>query len=324
MQRPTRVRTTEPSLLPANPTFAGHQTFALRAGWLKKGVDLVQHPWEGPGDVFASDDALVLLGVGKNMVQSIRHWLVVTRMARDVSATGGRRLEPTDLGLAVFGACPMGTDGWDPFIEDPATLWLIHWQLAGPGTLAFTWGWTFNCFREYEFRRQSLTDALLRAVEGRAARIPSRGTLARDVDCLLHTYVRDREDAVTEDSLDCPLAELRLIRPFFDRRYVFAVGPKPSLPPEVFYHAVMAYWGARHAASPTISVHELAYGEGSPGVVFKLDVDSVLTYLDNIEEATRGAVVFTDTPLVQQISMSGDVGPEPMTLLQQHYDAALS
>ncbi len=52
------------------PKFAGHETFTLRYGWLKKAVDATQERQ----DLFLQDDALVTLGVGKIMVRSIRHW----------------------------------------------------------------------------------------------------------------------------------------------------------------------------------------------------------------------------------------------------------
>ena len=51
------------------PTFGGHEKFVFRHGWLKKGVDGVR---EKPL-IFNSDEALMTLGVGKNMVRSIRY-----------------------------------------------------------------------------------------------------------------------------------------------------------------------------------------------------------------------------------------------------------
>jgi hypothetical protein len=60
--------------LPVQGSFSGHETFALRAAWLKKGIDgLERYP-----DIFSREDALVELGVGKNMVRSIRHWCLAT------------------------------------------------------------------------------------------------------------------------------------------------------------------------------------------------------------------------------------------------------
>ena len=51
----------------ANFTYTGHETFACRSYWLKKGYDFL----EGKNN-FSSPDTPSNLGVGKNMVRSIR------------------------------------------------------------------------------------------------------------------------------------------------------------------------------------------------------------------------------------------------------------
>ena len=55
---------------PPRYSFSGHQTFPFRYAWLHKGVRAVD---EDP-EVFMRPNALVGLGVGKNMVASIRFW----------------------------------------------------------------------------------------------------------------------------------------------------------------------------------------------------------------------------------------------------------
>ena len=52
--------------------FSGHESFPCKSLWLKKGYDFVV----GGGD-FNSPEAVTGLGVGKNMVASIRYWLRV-------------------------------------------------------------------------------------------------------------------------------------------------------------------------------------------------------------------------------------------------------
>lgn len=84
-----------PQILPPNPTFAGHATFALRSGWPKKGLDAL----ETNGAIFNAPESLATLGVGKNMVGAIRHWLLTTRLAREA---GHGRVEATDLGRRLF------------------------------------------------------------------------------------------------------------------------------------------------------------------------------------------------------------------------------
>lgn len=53
------------------PTFSGHETFQCRHLWLKKGYDFVKS-----GKAFSDEDAVVELGVGKNMVTAIRYWML--------------------------------------------------------------------------------------------------------------------------------------------------------------------------------------------------------------------------------------------------------
>ena len=77
-------------------SFSGHETFSLRHGWLKKGVDCVsQKP-----DFFSTERAMIELGVGKNMVQSIRHWCLATQVLQDSEKRG--EIVPSDLGNSIF------------------------------------------------------------------------------------------------------------------------------------------------------------------------------------------------------------------------------
>ena len=54
----------------ANYSFSGHESFACKSLWLKKGYDFVVQERD-----FNAPDAVIHLGVGKNMVSSIRYWL---------------------------------------------------------------------------------------------------------------------------------------------------------------------------------------------------------------------------------------------------------
>ena len=123
------------------PSFSGHQTFPFRYTWLKKGFDAVAKDQT----VFSSENASVTLGVGKNMVSSIRHWCIVAELIRTDTYQRGR-LVPTPLGEAIF-----DNNGFDPYLDDPATLWLIHWKIATNINQATSWYWAFNVFRENQF-----------------------------------------------------------------------------------------------------------------------------------------------------------------------------
>ena len=74
-------------------SFSGHETFPFRFPWLKKGFDAVR----ADAGVFSRDDAITTLGVGKNMVRSIRHWCLTAGILQEIRGAGAA-LEPTELG----------------------------------------------------------------------------------------------------------------------------------------------------------------------------------------------------------------------------------
>ena len=94
---------------------SGHESFPFRYTWLPKAVrTLVDKP-----DLFTDEDeAMVLLGVGKNMVRSIRFWSQAAGLSKAAGKTGKHKL--TDVGTAL-----LGKDGADPFLEDVQTLWCL-------------------------------------------------------------------------------------------------------------------------------------------------------------------------------------------------------
>ena len=93
-----------------------------RHGWLAKAVDAVQKD----AGASNSEDAMVDLGVGKNMVRSIRYWALATGVLAETPASRGASLYVTELGKLLFDE----ESGVDRFNEDPNTLWLIHWKLS--------------------------------------------------------------------------------------------------------------------------------------------------------------------------------------------------
>ena len=196
--------------------FSGHQTFAFRYGWLEKGIRGVEeHP-----DLFIRDDALVLLGVGKNMVESIRHWCQVAQLIEpgpDVGKNTARSLQPTGIArkLLLNGA-------WDPFLEDDASLWLIHWLIATNPSIGTAWQILFARYNRPDFTRREITSYIHDFAAKEGLRV-SDSVIARDVDCLIRTYVAgsgSNKQAVAEETFACPLLQINLISPHLTEKCI--------------------------------------------------------------------------------------------------------
>jgi hypothetical protein len=292
-------------------TFSGHETFVFRYGWLKKAVDAVR---EKPS-IFTSDEAMVVLGVGKNMVRSIRHWALATRILEEEPHTRGGQLTPTKLGNFLF-----GPGGSDPYLEDTNSLWLLHWYIVTNERKSTTWCWAFNLLSSNEFTRESLASLVQEELQRRNIKPPSSNSLRRDIDCFIRTYTgaRNTRETVPEDSLDCPLVELNLIQEHTSSGLLaFRRGMQGSLADEVFVYALSEFWDRAAPGRESLSFSQVAYGFASLGSTFKLDENSLTERLDRLEQVTEGRLVYAETAGLSQIYRRSDI--PIFELLDRHY-----
>jgi hypothetical protein len=306
------------ALQPYSPSvqvsFSGHETFVLRYSWLKKAYDsVVRDP-----TLFGREDAIVELGVGKNMVRSIRHWALACRVLQEEPKSRGLRLSPAPFGTFLF-----GPDGKDPYLEDINSLWLIHWHLCTNENRATTWDWAFSILRTTEFTAESLFVSLQGELARRRLKAPTSNTLRRDIDVFIRTYLPSRvaKKNVLEDSLDSPLAELGILVSEGSDAFTFVRGPHRSLDDGVFAAAVIDFWTREAPRRETLSFNELAYSPNSPGCVFKLDEDSLLQRLENLERVSLGCLLFADTAGLKQIYRKSPI--RSTDLLENYYAAGM-
>lgn len=279
------------------PQFSGHETFPLRYGWLKKAYDAVYDREDGSDGklAFTRDDSIARFGVGKNMVSSMRHWATASGIIED--GEGPNALVTTALGRRLFGRI-----GLDRYVENPATLWLVHWNLAGHPEKT-TWYWSFNNFPGATFEREQLVRALEKVANDRGWPRVSATTIRRDVECFLRTYVAKAASGATspEDSMESPLAELGLIKAVGRRDgFRFVRGPKSSLGNGVFLYALIDFW-SKYTASQTLSFEAVAHEPGSPGRVFLLDENDVADRLLALEDFTKGSFRWSETAGLKQV-----------------------
>ena len=290
------------------PGFTGHETFPLRYGWLKKAYDRVAETESESDNREAcwGDTAIAKFGVGKNMVASMRFWAKASGI---VEETGRSSVCPTTLGRMLF-----APNGLDPYMEHPATLWLIHWHLASNQERT-TWYWAFGHYPAITFERDSISRGLLRlARENNWIRF-ANATLKSDVACFIRTYTaRHGASRVShDDTLESPLAELALIRSVGRRDgFRFVRGAKPTLGDGVFVYALMHFW-RNYSESRTLSFEAVAHTPGGPGRVFLLNEDDVADRLEALEGTTDGKLRWSETAGLKQIVRDIDLSEESVT-----------
>ena len=298
----------------AKPTFARHETFHPRYGWFRKAYAVT----ERDPQIFTHVDAPVLIGVGKNMVRAIRFWGLAAKLI--VEDRQGPGLVPTKFGHELF-----GESGWDPYMEDPGTLWLLHWQLLAPPSLLPVWWIAFNEFHPVEFTDEALDHIVavgLESVGGWTKPHPS--SLKKDVSALLRTYAPAERSKRTgrsiDDRLDCPLRELGLIRRSqATGSYRFVLGTKPTLPPEIVSYAALDYLVRTETGGNTATLSRLTHEPGAPGHAFKLTEADMFDALQQTATTTNALELASPTG-APQLSWSGDPATVANEVLSSYYD----
>lgn len=210
-------------------TFSGHESFQCRNLWLKKGYDFVIK-----GKSFNDEDAVVELGVGKNMVSSIRYWM----RAFNLLTTSD---ELTKLAHKL-----LSDDGYDPYLEDEGTLWLLHYELVRKG-FASSYSIVFNELRreKIEFTCTNFVNFVRRKSEDEKSFVVNEKTVADDFAVLIKMYLRSEStNKDKEDTFSGLLTELDLVKSFKKDKekeefFVIENTNRAEIPDEIILYAII-------------------------------------------------------------------------------------
>lgn len=294
---------------PDKMAFGRHETFALRFGWLSKGFQAMAEK----KSIFESDDATVRLGVGKNMVGAIKYWLRACRMIDPVENT------PTDMGNEL-----LSVDGFDPYLEDEATIWLLHWLLATNAELATSWFWFFNRFHKPEFTGQELGTALVDFVNDKVInrKKPALATLQNDAGLIPRMYTQSMGNTRTpiEDALDSPFSLLKLVsQSAGGRSYQSRPMARPDLPIGILGFAVYEMFKMKNTSA--IPIEDFMYSKDNYpaiGSVFRLTESDLVAKLEKLVNYIPGIFDIRDTAGQHQLFLSETTNA--MTFIVEHYN----
>ena len=273
------------------PNFSGHETFSLRYGWLEKSFQAIENSEDNP---FTKANAIAQFGVGKNMVNAIKHWAVATGFLE----TSGESYTLSEYAKKIMDPAA------DPFLETADSIWKIHYELAkNPrNTTIF---FIFNYLNENTFDRSTISLRLLDFLANNELKIPADKTLLSDINVSLANYSNKTKKTAREDDIACPLSELRLLRTLGDGRYSFNFGTKSSLSQKLFLSCLIDFW---HSCSEqgtqngnTIRFEQILHSPSSPGRLFLLDEKELIARLEDVEALSDGHLMWTETAGIRQI-----------------------
>ena len=283
-------------------TFSGHESFPCKTLWLKKGYDFITN-----GGDFNADEAVVRLGVGKNMVSSIRYW---------IKAFGFNNERTNWIAEYIFDT----VDGKDPFVEDIGTLWLLHFLLIYTEEASL-----YNLFfvdfqkerREFD-RSQVVSFVKRKMAEAGKDTLFNENTVKKDVGVLLLNYCLPKNPQSNED-FSTLLMDLDLLRQMERRwsdeegrdRYVFNIEGKRQIVPEIFLFAILMMKDDTDKSISYDMMQEL-------GLIFCMNDLEVIDMLKLLSEKYSDSLAYSDVAGIRQLQFINKI--EAKQILDEYYE----
>lgn len=285
-------------------TFSGHDSFHCRQFWLKKGFDFIDSNRR-----FTDGDASIHLGVGKNMVAAIRHWL---------KAFGVTDNEDT---LTSFAHRLLDDKGWDPFLEDQGSLWLLHYQL-----LKSNYASTYPIiFTELSNERTDFTVEHFISYVHEAKGVYNENTLKRDFTAFYRNYFGKMNKGDIEESFTGILTELHILQEKRKKHlnskgkeeersfWALEKGVRLDIPSHILLFAIADNMNYGNSISFDNLYHD-ALGLSN---VFQLNREGLTRALENLQSAFPKEVVFSNEAGIRELQFKAK--PEPFELLERYY-----
>lgn len=282
--------------------FSGHESFPCKTLWLKKGYDFVKAEKD-----FNAPEAVVDLGVGKNMVAAVRYWYKAFGLNKDAE-TGwiADYIFKSDMGK-------------DPYTEDLGTLWLLHFLLiySGEASLYKMFFVDFQKERRLFDREQVVSFVKRKMIEAGKENLFNENTVKKDVGVLLLNYCLPRNPQSNED-FSTLLMDLDLMRQVDktdgdDKRngYYFNVEGKRKVTPAIFLFALLMTKDENDNSVSYDTLYEL-------GLMFCMTDLEVIDMLKYLSEEYSESLTYSDVAGIRQLQFTKQM--DAKQVLEKYYE----
>ncbi|WP_161598897.1 DUF4007 family protein [Bacillus mesophilum] len=278
--------------------FGQHQSFYLRTYWLRKAIQQLNN-----NRFFYEKDASELIGLGTNMVKSLKHWIEAT----DICETDKRNSD----NKAIHNISPFGQifNEYDPYIEINDTISIIHYHIVDSKEPSTTWYWFFNEYEKISFLKEEAIKDLITWINRNYDSKNSTDTLERDIDCLIKQYYSKSKSDDPEEVIQSPLAALNLIVEIDGR--IYKNNPKfEDIGLTALMYVLLKY------GQTEISIDEIETSKNLWGKVFNLQRSEIVKAIEQLVNASKYPLVFDRTNRLDLVRVTL---VDPIEFLKEEY-----
>ncbi|AXI39760.1 DUF4007 domain-containing protein [Bacillaceae bacterium ZC4] len=261
--------------------YGQHQSFYLRDRWLSKGL---KHLLEDER-FFYDKESFEKIGLGKNMLQSLRFWIVATRVVEEKFNKQQKKVHHlTPLGEIIY--------KFDRFVQFGETAAILHYEIAKEKEPATAWYWFFNVFPQHSISKDELLQLFIQWVNNEEDREVSEKSLKRDIECLIKLYTAGHSAFDPEEVVQSPLYKIGIVEEKNNVIYkkdakVENIGLMPLM------YSLLDYKDRK--GIDTVAVDEIVNEKGLWGKIFNMDRASIVNALELLTNQSIYHLSFTRT-----------------------------
>lgn len=267
--------------------YGQHQSFHLRDRWLSKALKSI----EGDERFFYDDNAFEKIGLGKNMVQSLRFWAEATKVV-DKQESKKHSHTLSDLGKLIL--------KYDKVIQLQDTASILHYKLTSDKDLASSWYWFFNCYNEKVSTKEEIFEELKIWVQNKELKSVAEGSIKKDVDCLVRLYTSGQDKEDPEEVIHSPIAKINLMSDIDG--YIYKKAPKLSdIGHTALMYVLLDYCNTQNIS--TITVDEIERENHLWGKVFNLNRSQIVNALERLMKHKKYPLRFIRTNKLDDVQI---------------------
>lgn len=288
-----------------NLIFSGHDSFHCRQFWLKKGYDFINQ-----GHKFPDQEAPIHLGVGKNMVSAIRHWLKAFGIAN-------KEDQLTEIAHHL-----LSDDGWDPYLEDQGSLWLLHYHLIRESYASLY----PIVFSELANDRPEFTqDHFISYIAENKVGQYNQNTLKRDFTAFYRNYFGRMNRSDVEESFTGILTELHLLKEKRKRHlngkgkeeersfWVLEKNSRNEVPLHILLYAILS----NPEYGKSVSFNNLYEDNLGVGNIFLINREGLTIALERMQNELNYGIVFSNEAGIRELQFKKSLNPKK--ILEDYY-----
>ena len=242
------------------------ESFYIRDGWIEKVFLAYKNNQIG---TFSPKKGIKILGVGFNMVKSLRYWVEACRL---VDSFGKDTFTLSDRGRLLYEN--------DPYMESIFSWGLLHYWLVTNEEFAPVFYSIFNSRAIKLIKRKETSEYLAERFFQAGFEDPNVASIQKDVATLVSSYVYDEadEDRTPEENISCPFSSLRLMKKTGKDNY-----EKTPIPITCIDYRLLFICLRERYTDGSFNIDDSFDDEQSPVLCFNMDRSDFLTLLGEMK-----------------------------------------